>query len=424
MLGRTGPPPRPGDCRQDSSTTCHSAHAPRRDARTIRAFGGLTAAYEEVQVHPRSASTPPTRRTGPAFGALVMAALLAAGMLPAATSPAAAAVGATTTVLETSAATLQTHHSITLTATVTPDTLPPPDLSGSVTFHDTFGTDDVDLGVVDVVGGQAQLVVASLAVGTHTITAEYAGDVNFEDSTSDPVTVTVTADTVEASGVGLSAGRFFPKVDGYKDTLKIKGTRLEPLAVAIVIKNAKGKTVRSKTISKAAGAYAWAWNGRNAGGTLQPAGRYTIRQTLRDGYTKLVVAKTVTLSWKRLYWSTYTSTRSWTQRSWINSARTAAGWTFVVPRARIYGKIKAGVYANGNGGLYVRAAACGGSAWNYFCYYGRSFSTSRYVWRSTSAPSGGGFVSSTRKVRLMVAGGSGGVNVSRVKLTLRWAVLR
>ncbi len=376
-------------------------------------------------MHPRLASTPPpSRRTRPAFGALVMAALLAVGMLPAATSPAAAAVGTTTTFLETSASTVQAHHPITFTATVTPGTPPPPDLSGSVTFHDTLGAVDTELGVVAVVGGQAQLVVGSLAVGTHSLWAEYTGDANYEDSTSNVVEVVVTADTIEATGVGISAGKLFPKVDGYKDTLAVRGTRSEPLTVAIVIKNAKGKTVRSKTISKAAGAYAWAWNGKSAGGKLQPAGKYTIRQTLRDGYTKLVVTKTVTLSWKKLHWSTYTSTRSWTQRNWINSARTAAGWTLVVPRAKIYGKIKAGVYANGNGGVFVRAAACGGSAWNYFCYYGRSFSTSRYAWRATSAPSGGDFVSSTRKVRLMVAGGSGGVNLGRVKLSLRWAVLR
>ena len=378
-------------------------------------------------MHPRCSSVSSSwRRTRSVFGALAISALLVVGAFPVGTASA-VAISTTTTVLEVSASTLQTHHPITLTATVTPDTPPPPDLSGSVTFHDLLGTDDSELGTVAVVAGEAQLVVGSLAIGTHTLTAEYAGDVNYEDSISNDVVVVVTADLVEASGVGVSAGKFFPKVDGYKDTLKIKGTRLEPLTVAIVIRNSAGKKVRAKSIALAAGTYSWAWNGKNAAGRLQPAGTYTIRQTLRDAFgTKKVVKSTVKLSLKKLVWRTHTASKALSQRSWLESGGGAAGWAFTVPRATVYGKLAASVYAKGKGLITMRLASCGGPTWSYSSCWDAAykyFSGTTYAWRSLSKASSAKFITRTRLVRVVVAAGRP-FAMGKVRITLRYAVLR
>lgn len=333
----------------------------------------------------------------------------------------------TTTTLEVSAATLQANHPITLTASVAPTTPPEPpvEVTGTVTFRDEVGGIGTDLETVTLAAGQAILVVPTLAVGTHTFRATYGGDATYAGSTSLDVVVVVTPDIVEATGVGVSPTTFYPRVDGYRDTLKVAGTRLEPLAVAIVIRNANGKTVRSASIAKAAGAYAWSWNGRNKAGTLQPAGKYTVRQTLRDGYTTKVVTKTVTLSWKRLEWRTHTAAKTLAQRSWLETGGGAAGWAFTVPRATVYGKLTASVYAKGSGVITMRLANCGGPTWTYSTCWDAAwkyFSGSTYAWRSVSKP-GTKFISSTRVVRVVVAA-DGRVRMSKVKITLKYAVLR
>ncbi len=61
--------------------------------------------------------------------------------------------------------------------------------TGSVTFMDG----STALGTVPLNGGLATLTTATLAIGTHTITAQYAGDSNFHSSTSTAVSELVTA---------------------------------------------------------------------------------------------------------------------------------------------------------------------------------------------------------------------------------------
>jgi Bacterial Ig-like domain (group 3)/FG-GAP-like repeat len=80
-------------------------------------------------------------------------------------------------------------QSITLSATVATSaagvtTVP----TGSVTFFD--GT--TSLGSGTVTAGVATLTTSSLAIGTHTITAQYAGDANFSGSTSTPFSQVVS----------------------------------------------------------------------------------------------------------------------------------------------------------------------------------------------------------------------------------------
>src|SRR5262249_59217337 len=64
--------------------------------------------------------------------------------------------------------------------------------TGSVTFYDG----EQELGTVDLdAKGQAALRSDFLAVGTHTITADYNGDVNFAGGTSDGLAQVVNAST-------------------------------------------------------------------------------------------------------------------------------------------------------------------------------------------------------------------------------------
>jgi hypothetical protein len=97
--------------------------------------------------------------------------------------------------LASSATTVLTTNPVTFTATVSASVGTP---TGSVSFID--GT--TSLGFVVLKAGVAAFATSSLAVGTHTITAHYAGDTNFSAITSTAVTETVQdfSLTVAASG--------------------------------------------------------------------------------------------------------------------------------------------------------------------------------------------------------------------------------
>ena len=88
----------------------------------------------------------------------------------------------TTTTLSASATNVTVGTVVIFTASVTPA-----NASGAVNFHD--GT--IALGASILGSGTATIQVNNLAVGTHAITATYAGDNTHETSTSIPVTVTV-----------------------------------------------------------------------------------------------------------------------------------------------------------------------------------------------------------------------------------------
>jgi hypothetical protein len=93
---------------------------------------------------------------------------------------------ATTNKLTASAASIVTGTSVTLTATLTATTGTP---TGTVTFLD--GTTTLGTGTLNS-SGVATLSTASLAIGTHSITSQYAATGNFGASTSTAVQVVVT----------------------------------------------------------------------------------------------------------------------------------------------------------------------------------------------------------------------------------------
>jgi hypothetical protein len=81
-------------------------------------------------------------------------------------------------------------QSVTLSATISATTSGVTGVpTGNVTFYD--GT--TALGTVAVTSGVAHLATSSLTVGTHSITAKYAGDANFATSTSSAVSQAVVA---------------------------------------------------------------------------------------------------------------------------------------------------------------------------------------------------------------------------------------
>jgi len=84
---------------------------------------------------------------------------------------------------------------VTLTAMVSPA-----GATGGVAFY----SDGVSIGTANLVNGQAQVSIAALAAGAHSLTAVYAGDPAYRGSTSPAVTQTVTPAMVP-SMVSLSS---------------------------------------------------------------------------------------------------------------------------------------------------------------------------------------------------------------------------
>ncbi|MFI5372708.1 MAG: Ig-like domain repeat protein, partial [Candidatus Eisenbacteria bacterium] len=105
-------------------------------------------------------------------------------------------LSATTTTLAASPASPSVFgQEVTLTATVSPGAA-----SGTVTFKDGLAT----LGSAPVASGQAVLHTTTLAVGSHSFTAEYGGDATYAASTSSAVPYAVNQASTSTT-VGSSA---------------------------------------------------------------------------------------------------------------------------------------------------------------------------------------------------------------------------
>ena len=272
---------------------------------------------------------------------------------------------ATTVNVETALNPVQTHQSVTLHAW----------LSGVGTGVARSGTiewrnPDTNALLATRTVDDAALTFSSLAIGTHRFVAKYLGDQAHAASTSQVFTLTVVADQVAATGVGLEYTTFYPVTDGYRDSVAIRGLRQEAISVSIRVYNAAGSTVRSTTFARAAGSYSYRWNGRNSAGTVLTAGQYKVVQTLTDAFgTKKTFTNYVTLSRKKLV--TYTkyvekagnlvnakgsgsggavstsSTSGLVKLSAGSSGWALAGWEFTIPSATVYKSVTFQVYAKG-----------------------------------------------------------------------------
>lgn len=101
----------------------------------------------------------------------------------------------TTDTLVSSANPSQLNQSVTLTATVAPANGLSGTPTGTVNFFDNNGTTLLGSGTLATVNGhqQATFSTSTLAAGTHSITAFYSGDSNFNASTSSTLSQKVTA---------------------------------------------------------------------------------------------------------------------------------------------------------------------------------------------------------------------------------------
>jgi hypothetical protein len=351
------------------------------------------------------------------------------------------------TSLAVSPSTVEAGLEVTVTATVTSGA------TGTVVFTD--GVVFLGNAGIDETSGVATTAVRLIVPGTRQIVATYFGDAIVAGSQSSPVIVVVTPDTaVHAARLGVSLSTFYPVKDGYRDTVDVRGTVLDRARVVITIEAASThRKVRSVDLGSTSGPYTWAWNGRTNAGTLAPAGRYRVIQTLKDaaGHTLTSSAYT-TLSMKRLEWKSDSITRRGDQLSHWNASDFAmvslvySGFThgvylygnvldswawvdfdFRLPAAIEYGKLTWAVlgevptFSTNDGPATI-------SLWNYAIdEEGEEYLTGAgYGWYSFGTPAKD-FVSTSRTVRAFVSvyGANEGVwDVAEVRLTFSYAVLR
>ena len=260
--------------------------------------------------------------------------------------------------------TVQAHHAMEAQVSFTgPGRFLPDDGLMTVT--------NVASGVVIATGNPGmQFTVPPLNAGPHDFLVSFTGNEDYEAS-SKTFTVTATADSVDASGVGLNYSAFYPYKDGYRDTVTVRGNRLEPLSVAIRIYSSTGALVKSSSFSRAAGSYRYAWNGRTSSGALRPSGKYRVVQTLTDaaGTTKAFTSY-VSLSHKRIVLKTAYVTKlgssvsakgdegsgsiaTSTSNGYVRlTGKYPGGWVgvgyqFTIPSATLYKSIAFQVYSKG-----------------------------------------------------------------------------
>lgn len=95
--------------------------------------------------------------------------------------------GGTSLSLSASPSSVTSGQSVTLAATLSPTVAGRPTPGGTITFYD--GSTQIG----SASAGSASMTTSQLSVGSHSITAAYSGDSNFNPNTSAPVAVTVSA---------------------------------------------------------------------------------------------------------------------------------------------------------------------------------------------------------------------------------------
>jgi sugar lactone lactonase YvrE len=121
-------------------------------------------------------------------------------------------------------------QSVTFTATVTPQSLGTP--TGAVTFND--GTTAI-CSAAPLSSSQATCATAGLAVGTHSITAVYSGDFNFQGSTSPALTQAVVSPLVTLASISPGTA-----VAGATVSVTLTGANFVPGAVVHVSNSGVG----------------------------------------------------------------------------------------------------------------------------------------------------------------------------------------
>jgi hypothetical protein len=336
-----------------------------------------------------------------------------------------------------------------------------PGITVAATGAVSFSVDGGQVQTAPVVAGIAVLPPTALAQGPHTITATYSGDASFLGGATASLTGIVAANLVNASGVGVSSASIYPIKDGWRDTIAIRGVRNERLGVAIRIYGPAGRLVLARTIPAGVGSYASAWNGRNAVGTILPAGRYRVVQTLADPSTVPALSRSwtseVALSTKRMTWKTVTLTVAPGPRNYrfssgqgvgaSSSSSTAAlvlagasgawpavGYEFTLPAASTYRQVRFQVLGSASGTTPTLGLQrwSDGAGWGqvYRADFARTAVTpSTVAWGGLLSTNPAPLVSATRRVRGYVDGGGRltgpfRFGVTGVRLVVAYGILR
>jgi hypothetical protein len=291
-------------------------------------------------------------------------------------------------------------------------------LYGGVPIDGTMTVKNVATDAVIATGEVGmQFTIPAMTVGSHAFLVTYAGNANYGASEK-TFTITVTNNIVEASGVTTNLSAFYPVKDGYRDSVSMVGNRLEPLSVSIRIYNSTGGLAKSASLSRAAGKYSYAWNGRTTSGSLRPSGRYRVVQTLKDasGASRSFTTY-VSLSHKKLVTKTAYLTKNGSSISakgdpgtgsislstaggyakltgkWPNGW-VGVGYQFTLPSATVYKSIQFQVYSKGPLSVppsfiavqnFVICPYSSTAPWDVGCFnHPRSIGSTSTAWFSTS----------------------------------------
>lgn len=312
----------------------------------------------------------------------------------------------------------------------------------------TFSIDGGPAQAIALVGGVADLPATTLAEGPHTVTVTYGGDATFLPGATSSITQVVAANVVNASGVGVSDTAIYPVRDSWRDTITVRGTREEPLAVSIRIYRPDGRLLLARSLPVAAGSYAFTWDGRS-GGVILPAGKYRIVQALTDVSTRPALTRTWTsvvgLSRKRMTWRIAilevapgarnyrfssgqgVGAASASSKEPLLLAGDVGGWPAVgyeltLPKASAYREVRFQVRGSASGatptlGLQLWS---GGADWGqvYRPDFGRTVVVpAASTWRGVTVKAPGPYVSGARKVRGYVDGGGRLAGAFRLSLS-------
>ena len=194
---------------------------------------------------------------------------------------------------------------VTLTATLAPTGSG----TNTVTFLDDVGGVVQEFGpyTVDTSTWTVTYTSSALRVGVHAITARFDGVPGLLlPATSNPLAVTVVADTTVHTTFTRSLSTFYAYKDGYKDSVTLSGVLDEKATVTVRIYSSGGSLKRTYSLGwKGPGAFSASWNGRTATGTAVSAGTYTVKGSFKDvtGHARTITTY-VTVSWRQVTWKT------------------------------------------------------------------------------------------------------------------------
>ena len=142
-----------------------------------------------------------------------------------------------------------------------------------------------------------------LPIGDNEIVAEFVGDPTFFQATNSLIQTVLPDDAVNVVSTSTSPTTFYPAPDGYRDKITVKGIALEQVTATLKVINSTNHVVRTISLGSKHGVYATTWNGLTATGSRVAAGRYTVRQVLKDAKGNVLDVDTmVTLSWRQVKW--------------------------------------------------------------------------------------------------------------------------